>query len=103
MAKVFADTNVLFPFSLMDLMLALTENDVHELMWTDRLLAEWERVICREHHRTAAQATSIIAAVHEFVGHLRIGEAVYAHLIDAMPGTDPDDRHHAAAASAVGA
>lgn len=29
MARVFVDTNVLFPFSLMDLMLALTEDAVH--------------------------------------------------------------------------
>src|ERR1051326_8886551 len=99
MAKVFADTNVLFPISLMDLMLALAENEVHEFVWTDRLLAEWERVIVRERHRTPAQATSIAAAVREYFADLRIGEAVYAHLIDAMPGADPDDRHHAAAAT----
>ncbi|MEV4618894.1 hypothetical protein AB0J74_09350 [Asanoa sp. NPDC049573] len=40
MARVFVDTNVLFPFSVMDLMLALTEDAVHELVWTDALLAE---------------------------------------------------------------
>jgi excisionase family DNA binding protein len=44
-ARVFADTNVLFPFSVMDLMLALTEDGIHDLMWTDALLDEWERVI----------------------------------------------------------
>jgi hypothetical protein len=48
MARVFVDTNVLFPFSLMDLDLALTEDGVHELLWTDFLLSEWERVIVRE-------------------------------------------------------
>jgi hypothetical protein len=30
-ARVFVDTNVLFPFSVMDLMLALTEDAVHEV------------------------------------------------------------------------
>jgi hypothetical protein len=29
-ARVFLDTNVLFPFSLMDFMLALTEDEIHE-------------------------------------------------------------------------
>lgn len=45
MARVFADTNVLFPFSIMDLLLALSEDMVHEVLWTERLLAEWQRVI----------------------------------------------------------
>ncbi len=47
-AKVFIDTNVLFPFSVMDLMLALTEDGIHDVMWSDNLLDEWERVIVRE-------------------------------------------------------
>lgn len=41
-ARVFVDTNVLFPFSVMDVMLALTEDSVHEIVWSERLLAEWE-------------------------------------------------------------
>jgi hypothetical protein len=44
MTRVFVDTNVLFPFSLMDLMPALTEDSVHEVRWTQALLAEQ---ICR--------------------------------------------------------
>lgn len=59
MARIFVDTNVLFPFSLMDLMLALTEDSIHEVMWTDRLLNEWERVIVQEHQRTPQAARSI--------------------------------------------
>jgi hypothetical protein len=39
MARVFVDTNVLFPFSVMDLMLALTEDGVHDVMWTQALPA----------------------------------------------------------------
>lgn len=52
MARVFADTNVLFPFSVMDLLLALTEDAVHEIIWTDALLDEWEQVIVREQRRS---------------------------------------------------
>lgn len=37
MGGFFADTNVLFPFCVMDLLLALTEDGVHELIWTDAL------------------------------------------------------------------
>ena len=43
MARVFVDTNVLFPFSVMDLMLALTEDDIHEVIWTETLLREWQQ------------------------------------------------------------
>ncbi len=39
-ARVFVDTNVLFPFSVMDLMLALTEDGIHDVVWTDALLDE---------------------------------------------------------------
>jgi len=44
-ARVFVDTNVLFPFSVMDVMLALTEDSIHEIVRSERLLAEWARVI----------------------------------------------------------
>ncbi|MEU1882002.1 hypothetical protein ABZ470_32275 [Streptosporangium sp. NPDC020072] len=63
MARVLVDTNVLFPFSLMDLMLALTEDAVHTLVWSDHLPAEWERVIVRERQRSAPAATRISAAI----------------------------------------
>jgi excisionase family DNA binding protein len=51
-ARVFIDTNVLFPFSVMDLLLALTEDAIHDVMWSDDLLDEWERVIVRERRRS---------------------------------------------------
>jgi predicted nucleic acid-binding protein len=100
MARVFVDTNVLFPFSVMDLMLALTEDAVHEVVWSDALLDEWERVIVREQRRSPESAASITAAIREFFGDTRIPEGDYAHLVDDMPSTDPDDRHHIAAAVA---
>jgi predicted nucleic acid-binding protein len=98
MARVFVDTNVLFPFSIMDLMLALTEDGIHEVIWTETLLAEWERVIVREHHRSAESAASITAAIREFFSESQIAEADYVSQVDAMPGSDPDDRRHMAAA-----
>ena len=47
MAKVFIDTNVFTSFSVTDLMLALTEDGIHAVIWSDDLLDEWERVIVR--------------------------------------------------------
>jgi len=43
MPLVFVGTNVLFPFSVMDLLLVLTEDAVHEVIWADALLDEWRR------------------------------------------------------------
>ncbi|WP_329384153.1 PIN domain-containing protein [Streptomyces sp. NBC_01351] len=100
--RVFVDTNVLFPFSVMDLMLALTEDSVHEVVWSERLLAEWERVIVREGRRSAESAGAITRAIREYFGDCEVAESDYAHMVDQMPGADPDDRYHAAAAWAAG-
>lgn len=102
MRKVFADTSVLFPFSVMDLLLTLSENRLLELVWTDELLEEWARVIVREHHRTAESAAAITGAVREHFGDLRIEPSLYRDLIATMPGPDPDDHVHSAAAIAAG-
>ncbi|HEX5543220.1 MAG TPA: hypothetical protein VFX60_16955 [Micromonospora sp.] len=92
MTRVFVDTNVLFPFSIMDVMLALTEDSVHEVLWTQTLLAEWERVIVREQRRSAASAAAITAAIREYFADSEVPESAYTHLIPQMPGDDPDDR-----------
>jgi predicted nucleic acid-binding protein len=96
--RVFVDTNVLFPFSVMDLVLALTEDGIHEVIWTERLLTEWERVIVRHHRRSTDSAKAVSAAIREFFADSRVDEREYAPLVDSMPGDDPDDRHHMAAA-----
>ncbi|WP_031160615.1 PIN domain-containing protein [Streptosporangium roseum] len=98
MARVFVDTNVLFPFSLMDLMLALTEDAVHTVVWSDHLLEEWERVIVRERHRSTSAAARISAAMREFFADTRVSEDDYKHVLEHLDGPDPDDCHHMAAA-----
>lgn len=102
MRRVFVDTSVLFPFSVMDLFLALSENALHEILWTDELLDEWERVIVREHQRSAATAASVTGAIREFFADSRIDPDIYRHRIAAMPGPDPDDHVQSAAALAAG-
>ena len=84
--RVFVDTNVLFPFSVMDMMLALTEDSVHEIVWSERLLAEWERVIVREGRRSAESAAAVGHAVRRFFPDCEIAAASYEHLVDEMPG-----------------
>lgn len=93
MARVFIDTNVLFPFSIMDLMLALTEDAIHEVIWSERLLGEWERVIVREHQRSPDAAAAIAETVREFFAESRVDEASYTGLLTAKRGLtviDPD-------------
>ncbi|MCZ7627674.1 MAG: PIN domain-containing protein [Microthrixaceae bacterium] len=97
MGRAFADSNVLFPFSVMDLLLALSEDGVHEVIWTDDLLDEWERVIVREHKRSSESASQITHAVREFFADSKVQREEYEHLIEEMPGRDPDDRAHMAA------
>ena len=83
---MFIDTNVLFPFSVMDLMLALTENGIHDVMWSDELLDEWERVIVREHHRSPDAAAVISAVIRQFFADTRIPANSYRALAAEVDG-----------------
>ena len=100
MARVFLDTNVLFPFSLMDFMLALAEDEIHEVLWSEHLLAEWERVIVRENHRTADAAAKIANDIRRFFPDGEVPASAYIDLVNTMPGDDQDDHFHMAAAVA---
>jgi hypothetical protein len=101
--RVFVDTNELFPFSVMDLVLALAEDLVMDFVWTDELLAEWEKVIVREGKRTPATAKSVSAAVRQFFSSSRIDPATYLDKVDRVPGLDPADKVHTAACAFGGA
>jgi hypothetical protein len=61
----------------MDLMLALTEDGIHDVMWSDDLLDEWERVIVRERHRSPDAAAAITATVRQFFADSRIPAESY--------------------------
>lgn len=87
----------------MDLLLALSEDAVHEVLWTDALLDEWENVIVREHKRAAETATSVTAAIREFFADSKIERGTYEYLVQEMPGEDADDHEHMAAAITGGA
>lgn len=101
--RAYLDTNVLFPMTLMDLFLAMAEDFHHDILWTDFLLDEWERVIVRERRRTPKQAAAITDSVRVAFSSGRIAPGEYESLVETVPGPDPDDRIHGAAALAGGA
>lgn len=84
----------------MDLMLALTEDGIHTILWTDALLDEWERVIVRSGRRSVSAAAAITAAVRKFFPDSEVPFDSYTGLVASMSGKDPDDRVHMAAAVA---
>ncbi len=101
--RVFVDANELFPFSVMDLVLTLAEELVIDFVWTEELLAEWERVIVGEGKRTPTTARSVSAAVRQFFSSTRIDPSAYRTRLDEVPSRDPDDKVHIAACAFGGA
>ena len=85
----------------MDLNLSLAADYVHDLVWSDRLLDEWQRVIVREGHRTAEAAERIAEHIRVGFAETRIPAERYKVLLDELEGPDPDDLHHMAAAIAA--
>ncbi len=65
LTRVFVDSNELFPFTIMDLILTLAEDQLFEFVWSEELLDEWERVIVEKGKRTKESAQSVAATVRE--------------------------------------
>lgn len=95
--RVFVDTSELFPFTIMDVLLTLSEDFLFTWVWTDELLDEWEEVIVREGRRTTQSAASVTAAVRQHFSRYRIDPDLYRQQITEEMSPDPDDRVHAAA------
>lgn len=100
--RVYVDANELFPFTVMDVILGLAEDLVIDFVWSEELLEEWQRVIVREGARSAQSAAAVAGAVRRFFAAGRVDPASYRHRVADMPGRDPGDRVHTAAAIAVG-
>lgn len=98
--RVYVDANELFPFAVMDIVLALAEDLVIDFIWSEELLDEWERVIVREGKRQPASARSVTTAVRSYFSTGRIDPNSYRGRVSGTPGPDPDDRVHTAAAVA---
>jgi predicted nucleic acid-binding protein len=98
--RVFADTNTLYPFYICDLLLHCAEEDLFEFLWTEDLLAELIEVVPRSGHKSVRAVESLCAAIRQVFPEGEIPRGKYEHLIDQMPGKDPDDWVHSAAAIA---
>ena len=105
---MFPDTSVLFPMSVFDLLMRMTEIGVHEILWSEDLLAELERVWEREREAgrrvpSVGAAEAARAGVRATFPDSEVQSSDYRHMANQMPGDDPDDRLHTAAAVAGGA
>lgn len=95
--RVFIDTSELYPFTIMDVLLTMSENFLFTWVWTDELLDEWERVIVEDEQRTAESARSVTDAVRSWFKSSRPDPAEYRNRVSDDLSPDPDDRIHVAA------
>jgi hypothetical protein len=95
--RVFIDTSELYPFTVMDVLLTMSEHFLFTWVWTDELLDEWERVIVEDQQRTAESARSVINAVRSWFEDSRLDPADYRDRVTDDLSPDPDDRIHIAA------
>lgn len=95
--RVFIDTSELYPFSVMDVLLTMSENFLFTWVWTDELLDEWERVIVEDRQRTVESARSVTDAVRSWFAMSRLDPAHYRSRVSDDLSPDPGDRIHVAA------
>lgn len=95
--RVFIDTSELFPFTIMDLLLTMSEDFLFTWVWPDELLDEWEEVIVREGVRTPDSARSVTDAVRIHFSKYQIDGTLYRDKLSDSLSPDPGDRLHAAA------
>ena len=96
---VVLDSNVLFPFSLADLLLRCAEREVYDLYWSERILEELERNLVEERGLTSQQATYRLERMRQTFPAATVPADQITRLELAMTN-DPKDRHVLAAAVA---
>jgi excisionase family DNA binding protein len=96
--RVYADTNALYPIGIADLLLRLADDKVTELLWTDYLLDEVERVLVDKKGLPRTAAQYFCQCIRDTFPQGHIPEADYRDLIDSRTGPDADDHPHSAAA-----
>lgn len=101
--RVFPDTNALFPASVMDLLLRLTEIGMHEILWSEELLEEYEEKIVEGGRKSTAQARHVTDCIRAAFANCEVRKQDYEHLEEQMTGPDPDDHVISAAAATGGA
>ncbi len=98
--RILPDTNVCYPISLLDLLLRLDEASLHELIWTEDLLDELARKWVEHGIRSREAADRVCDDIRASFAGQDVPRQDYETLIASMPGEDPDDHPHAAAAAA---
>ena len=100
---MFVDTATLYPVSLADLVLRLAELGMFELVWSDHLLAEVERVLVEYKGLAAERAAYFCECIRRAFPEGRVAPEAYLPLVASRTGPDPDDHVHSAAAVVGGA
>lgn len=103
MERVFPDADVLYPISVADLTLRLGDIELHQVLWSEDLLAEVERVLFERKGLTPENATYFCDCIREAFPHGEVAREDYRDLAESRTGPDPDDHAHSAAAIAGGA
>lgn len=98
--RVFADTATFYPISIADLVLRLAEIGIFELVWSDYLLDEIERVLVERKRLPQPAAEYFCDCIRETFPGGRIPRSAYEHLLASRTGPDPADHEHSAAAVA---
>lgn len=99
--RVFDDTNVLFPASLADLTLSTAEYGLFELVYSDHLLEEIQRVLVDIKGLAPANAQRFIDEICQTFPTGRINAFTYEDTADLWTGPDDADLMHLAAAAAA--
>jgi predicted nucleic acid-binding protein len=101
--RVFVDSATLYPISLADLVLRLAEAGMFDLLWSDHLLDEIQRVLVDKKGLPNQSARYFCECIREAFPEGRIEPELYLPLVASRSGPDPDDHVHSAAAVAGGA
>jgi predicted nucleic acid-binding protein len=101
--RVFIDTATLYPISLADLVLRLAELGMFEIVWSDHLLVEVERVLVERKGLPVQGARYFCECIRQAFSAGRVAPEEDLPLVPSRTGPDPDDHVHSAAAVAGGA
>jgi len=96
--RVYPDTNVLFPVRLLNLIMRSHSSGLIEVVWTDELLAELERVLFEKKGVQPVQARAITKRLSEWAPAGRVDPSRYRQSLGGLIGPDQSDHVHAAAA-----
>ena len=83
---MFVDTATLYPVSLADLVLRLAELGMFELLWSDHLLGEVERVLVQYKGLAAQQAAYFCACIRRAFPEGRVAPDDYLSLVASRSG-----------------